>query len=834
MPKSQKKKADSTKPKQKPGNKGDFHGQRLAFLKEQLDGYLEASRNGKTRKFWPPFFEKYWDKFSWRLKLDEEPEEGATSTAMEVLSKEEFEQKAKVQLATKIKLKTWYNHHRNALGMASNPFTPWLSRLRRPDESCPKRTTDYQYYMQHKDHKEAVDLEFRTKHWDAPREKQLSLRCKVARDMFALESNDVRDRIRQEAQEEHDEELQRWKDAEEGLPSVEEENQKEARTRFASVVSPLLKALRAYTGYHITLVAGRMVEDKFDLVSVHAGTTKSKEGEDKGKDITQWNEQGYSSTVLAQFVRYLIAANAEPVEDTSVTPAAPIPEGAASSSAVILGAPNISHTGDDDEMPLQLLPQIPPAPLRQCTPPPPGSLEEKIQQLAVLESPLRRELDALARPERETRVAELQALSAMSLQRENNLARHREGAKAIPASATELADTQAKAPDGKTLKRKRGSRKAKGSKGKKRARRTGSDEEESASESDSDATDVEEEGRPEPPQTRSRKRGQPTPATSEERAVQGAVENNGSATPTQGATNDERAAQGATNDERAAQGGANDERAAQGGANDERAAQGVANDAAAHQGGHGAQPAKGRGRGNGVKAKEVIRGAPPEWATKARSKLQKPDSAGDWKGWDELTNVWWKWEESKSFGSGKSLSNTGRPGEVTWWIQRARKPSPTIDDLSLFKRQWNEWWAFLNPAWRAAESRGGALRREEGQDWECLKEPGVNGMYTVLICLKWWKAALDAGKEDAEWDEAVSDVTWAIQQMVPHDAPCTGQGGGTTTSTSATGAGSASGVQEAAGVPARTGAPNGPGTAGTAAMAETTVAVAGDVDVEMG
>ncbi|KAJ6504285.1 hypothetical protein C8R47DRAFT_1248391 [Mycena vitilis] len=812
MPKGQKKKADPTKPKQKPGNKGDFHGQRLAFLKEQLDGYLEASRNGKTRKFWPPFFEKYWDKFSWRLKLDEEPEEGATSTAMEVLSKEEFEEKAKVQLATKIKLKTWYNHHRNALGMASNPFTPWLSRLRRPEESCPKRTTDYQYFMQHKDHKEAVDLEFKTKHWDAPREKQLSLRCKVAREMFALESNDVRDRIRQEAQEEHEEELQRWKDAEEGLPSVEEENQKEARSRFASVVAPLLKALRAYTGYHITLVAGRMVEDKFDLVSVHAGTTKSKEGEDKGKDITQWNEQGYSSTMLAQFVRYLIAA----IEDTSGTPAAPVSEGTASSSAAILGAPDIGGTGnDDDDMPMQLLPQIPPAPLRQCTPPPPGSLEEKIQQLGVLESPLRRELDALARPEREARVAELQALSAMSIQRENNLARHREGAKAIPASVTELADTQAKAPDGKTLKRKRGSRKAKGSKGKgkKRARTSGSDEEESASESDSDATDVEDEGRAEPPQTRSRRRGQPTTATSDERAAQGAVNINESATPV---TSEKSAVQGTV--ETPTQGEAS------GGAQD---------DAPAHQGGHGVQPAKGRGRANGARAKIVIHGAPPEWATKARSKLQKPDSAGDWKGWDELTKVWWKWEESREFGSGKSLSSTGRPAEVSWWIQRARKPSPTIDDLSLFRRQWNTWWVFLNPAWRAAGSSGAALRREEGRDWECLKEPGVNGLYTVLICLKWWKAALDAGKEDAEWDEAVSDVTWAIQQIMPHDAPCTGQGqggGASTTSTSATGAGGVSGEQEAAGLPARTGAPNGP-TAGSAGTAAT---LAGDVDVEMG
>lgn len=70
----------------------------------------------------------------------------------------------------------------------------------------------------------------------------------------------------------------------------------------------MLLALRAYTGYHITLVAGRKVDDQFDLVSVHAGTTKTKQGTDVGKDFTQWNETGYADHVLNQFVRFLVAA----------------------------------------------------------------------------------------------------------------------------------------------------------------------------------------------------------------------------------------------------------------------------------------------------------------------------------------------------------------------------------------------------------------------------------------------------------------------------------------------------------------------------------------------
>jgi hypothetical protein len=73
------------------------------------------------------------------------------------------------------------------------------------------------------------------------------------------------------------------------------------------VVAPLLQALSAYTGYHITLIAGRVVDGKFDLKSLHAGKTKSKEG-DGGKDFTEWDTKGYKDHVLDQYMRFLVAA----------------------------------------------------------------------------------------------------------------------------------------------------------------------------------------------------------------------------------------------------------------------------------------------------------------------------------------------------------------------------------------------------------------------------------------------------------------------------------------------------------------------------------------------
>jgi hypothetical protein len=61
------------KEKQKRGNKGDFHGQRLELLRSNMDEYLGKSKIGKTREFWPGLFHEYLEKFNWRLALNEEP-----------------------------------------------------------------------------------------------------------------------------------------------------------------------------------------------------------------------------------------------------------------------------------------------------------------------------------------------------------------------------------------------------------------------------------------------------------------------------------------------------------------------------------------------------------------------------------------------------------------------------------------------------------------------------------------------------------------------------------------------------------------------------------------
>jgi hypothetical protein len=130
-------------------------------------------------------------------------------------------------------------------------------------------------------------------------------------------------------------------------------------------------------------------------------------------------------------------------------------------------------------------------------------MEERMANLAVLESPLQRELEAMSPEQCEARVGELGSLNTMMLQRENNMACNRAGAKGVVDSvAAELTAEQAQ-PKKSVQKKRRAPTTTK--KKAKCARRAESEEEETASESDTDASDSE--GHAEPPKTRGRNRG---------------------------------------------------------------------------------------------------------------------------------------------------------------------------------------------------------------------------------------------------------------------------------------------------------------------------------------
>ncbi|KAJ7200381.1 hypothetical protein GGX14DRAFT_307847, partial [Mycena pura] len=85
---------------------------------------------------------------------------------------------------------------------------------------------------------------------------------------------------------------------------------------------------------------------------------------------------------------------------------------------------------------------------------------------------------------------------------------------------------------------------------------------------------------------------------------------------------------------------------------------------------------------------------------------------------------------------------------------------PPIQDTDDFGKRWWVWWININPASRTKER---PMKREANSSWGCLDLYSQNGFLNILMCLKWWRDAMEASSPD--WEEAVNDVTWVLQQM---------------------------------------------------------------------
>ncbi|KAJ7606238.1 hypothetical protein FB45DRAFT_706602, partial [Roridomyces roridus] len=104
---------------------------------------------------------------------------------------------------------------------------------------------------------------------------------------------------------------------------------------------------------------------------------------------------------------------------------------------------------------------------------------------------------------------------------------------------------------------------------------------------------------------------------------------------------------------------------------------------------------------------------------------------------------------------------TKRPGEVHYWVSRGRKTEPEPVDIATFPMEFWAWWGLLNPQWRVKE---GVLVQSGSGSWTELEKPGINGLLSVLYCLKWWEASVETDAERLEWERAVRDVLWTLEQ----------------------------------------------------------------------
>ncbi|THU99823.1 hypothetical protein K435DRAFT_658240 [Dendrothele bispora CBS 962.96] len=120
----------------------------------------------------------------------------------------------------------------------------------------------------------------------------------------------------------------------------------------------------------------------------------------------------------------------------------------------------------------------------------------------------------------------------------------------------------------------------------------------------------------------------------------------------------------------------------------------------------------------------------------------------------------------------KILPTTKRPVAVPVWVKNARKEScpKKVGALENFRNEVLVWWNTMQPDWRILEKdaldKGEWVKEVKGQ-WAKLKCPGINGLYSVMACLRWW-AVSEIGQDgqlSEQWQRLLGDVVWVMDAI---------------------------------------------------------------------
>ena len=120
-------------------------------------------------------------------------------------------------------------------------------------------------------------------------------------------------------------------------------------------------------------------------------------------------------------------------------------------------------------------------------------------------------------------------------------------------------------------------------------------------------------------------------------------------------------------------------------------------------------------------------------------------------------------------GQAGSLSTTGRPPQVGWWIRSARVDNPPpLSDLHDYGSSVISWWSHLQPSWRKLDYA--SSNRDDGV-FDCLVQPGINGLLNVVILAYWWSIGLTesgggGGAEGQRYRWFVADVYWVFSKLI--------------------------------------------------------------------
>jgi hypothetical protein len=144
--------------------------------------------------------------------------------------------------------------------------------------------------------------------------------------------------------------------------------------------------------------------------------------------------------------------------------------------------------------------------------------------------------------------------------------------------------------------------------------------------------------------------------------------------------------------------------------------------------------------------------------------------------WKSAVDAWLTLEQASDFQiTGKALSAKGRPGAVSWWVQRGRSTVQipaglgSEDEREDFYDAVILWWLSINPVWRKEgitkgedfETRG--LKQQRGGDLAGIPS-GLNGLTSVLASLAWWYRIAEIAEGSVGWRKLVDDVVWVLTE----------------------------------------------------------------------
>jgi hypothetical protein len=90
---------------------------------------------------------------------------------------------------------------------------------------------------------------------------------------------------------------------------------------------------------------------------------------------------------------------------------------------------------------------------------------------------------------------------------------------------------------------------------------------------------------------------------------------------------------------------------------------------------------------------------------------------------------------------------------------------PFISNVLSYRDGWVKWWTSCQPPWR--REKGWPLPRDsEGTtNWVKIGARGQNGLFLVVVSTAWWAFSIRSEEEWVEFDKAVDDIKWVIDQV---------------------------------------------------------------------